>query len=70
MHLIAFDKKIGHKVPAVMSWLVEHVSDVLTKYLRGEMAEQATSACSAKQAREECLELCGRVLWSNRRVLT
>ena len=37
VHLIVLNKKIGCKVPAkhpVMAWLVEHVSGVLTQYLR------------------------------------
>ena len=37
VHLLVFDRKLNGRLPArhpAMAWLVEHVSDVLTKYLQ------------------------------------
>ena len=38
VHLLALERKIQSHLPShhlVMAWLVEHVVDVITKYLRG-----------------------------------
>ena len=51
----------------VTAWLVEHVSDVLTKYLVGADGHSAYERLFGKQAREEGLEFGERVLYRKRR---
>ena len=49
------------------AWLVEHVSDVLSKYLVGADGHSAYERLFGKQAREEGLEFGERVLYRKRR---
>ena len=48
VHLLALEKKIEGFIPSdhpVMSWLVECVSDVVTKYLQGNDGKPGTRGC-------------------------
>ena len=59
VHLAALEKKAEVAFPSehpVTAWLVEHVSDVLTKYLVGADGHSAYERLFGKQAREEGLE--------------
>ena len=51
----------------VIAWLVEHVADVLTKYMVGRDGHSAFERLFGKQAREEGLEFGERVLFRRRR---
>ena len=66
VHVLALERKLGHRVPAkhpLMAWLVEHVADVATKYLRGVDGRTAYERLFGKQVHEECLEFGEKVLW-------
>ena len=52
MHTLALECKLGHRVPSrhpLMAWLVEHVADVSTKYLRGIDGRTAYEMLFGKQ---------------------
>ena len=49
-----------------MAWLVEHVGDLMTKYLRGADGRTAYERLFGKQLHEEGLEVGERVLWRRR----
>jgi hypothetical protein len=49
-----------------MAWLVEHVTDVSTKYLRGIDGRTAYERLFGKQVHEEGLEFGEKVLWRQR----
>ena len=51
---------------SLMTWLVEHVADVATKYLRGTDGRTAYERLFGKQVHEEGLEFGERVLWRQR----
>ena len=65
------EKKAGVMFPSsehpVTAWLVEHVDDVLTKYLVGSDGHTAYERLFGKQAREEGLEFGEQVLHRKRR---
>ena len=69
VHLLALEKKLGHHVPCkhpLVTWLVEHVADIATKYLRGSDGRTAYERLFGKQIHEEGLEFGERVLWRTR----
>ena len=69
VHVLALEHKLGHRVPSkhpLMTWLVEHVADVVTKYLRGSDGRTAYERLFGKQIHEEGLEFGERVLWKKR----
>ena len=68
MHILALERKLGHRVPSkhpLGAWLVERVADVITKYLRGSDGRTAYERLFGKQIREEGLEFGERVLWKS-----
>jgi hypothetical protein len=70
VHLAALERKAGVMLPSghpVTAWLVEHVADVLTKYLVGSDGHTAYERLFGKQAREEGLEFGEQVLFRKRR---
>jgi hypothetical protein len=70
VHLAALEGKAGVTLPSghpVTAWLVEHVADVLTKYLVGSDGHTAYERLFGKQAREEGLEFGEQVLFRKRR---
>ena len=67
VHLAALERKAGVLIPTdhpVMTWLVEHVSDVLSKYLLGADGHSAYERLFGKPVREEGLEFGERVTTS------
>ena len=69
VHLLALERKLGHRVPSkhpLLAWLVEHVADVATKYLRGADGRTAYERLFGKQVHEEGLEFGEQVLWRKR----
>ena len=70
VHLAALERKAEVIFPSehpVTAWLVEHVSDVLSKYLVGADGHTAYERLFGKQAREEGLEFGEQVLFRKRR---
>ena len=58
-HLIAHVKKISSHIPIdhpILSWLVEFVGDILTKYLQGADGETAHERLFGLKRRDEHLE--------------
>ena len=69
VHALALERKLGHRVPSrhpLMAWLVEHVADISTKYMRGIDGRTAYERLFGKQVHEECLEFGERVMWKHR----
>ena len=66
VYLIALEKKISSHIPIdhpILSWLVEFVGDILTKYLQGADGKTAYERLFGKKIREEHLEFGEVVLW-------
>ena len=60
VHLLAFERKLGHHIPSkhpLVTWLVEHVADIIIQYLRGSDARTAYKRLFGKQIHEEALSL-------------
>ena len=61
VHLMALEKKLGGvTIPSahpIMTWLVEYVSDILTKYMIGADGKTAYQRLFGKKTHEEELEL-------------
>ena len=56
VHLLALERKIGCRLPSahpVMAWLVEHVADLITKYMQGADGILGYQRFFGKQVREE-----------------
>ena len=69
VHLLALERKLGHRVPSkhpLLTWLVEHVADTATKYLRGADGRTAYERLFGKQVHEEGLVFGEQVLWRQR----
>ena len=70
VHVMALERKIGGSVPSkhpLMAWLVEHVADVVTKYLQASDGRTAYERLFGKRVHEESLEFGERVMWRKRR---
>ena len=66
VHVLALERKLGVRFPAdhpVLAWVVEAVSDLTTKHLRGHDGRTGYERLFGKAPREEGLELCESVLW-------
>ena len=66
VHLGALERKLRVSLPSqhpVFSWLVEHVADVMTKYLVGVDGHTAYERLYGKAVREEGLEFGEQVLF-------
>ena len=69
VHLLALERKLGHRVPSkhpILAWLVEHVADTATKYLKGADGRTAYERLFGKHVHEEGLEFGEQVLWRQR----
>jgi len=69
VHLLALERKLEGKVPThhpIMTWLVEHVADVITKHLQGKDGRTAYERLLGRPCREEGLEF-GEKVWYRRR---
>ena len=70
VHLMALERKIGGYIPSahpVMAWLVEHVADVVTKYLQSSDGKTGYQRLFGKQVHEEGLEFGERVMFRLKR---
>ena len=64
--MIALERKLGVIIPSghpVLAWMVEAVSDFISKHLRGQDGPTAFERLYGKPAREEAFELGETVLW-------
>ena len=70
VHLGALEQKIGGYIATshpIVSWLVEHVCDIITKYLQGSDGKTAYERLFGKPVREEALEFGERLWWRRQR---
>ena len=70
VHLMALERKIEGYIPSshpIMAWLVEHVADVLTKYLQGSDGKTGYQRLFGKQVHEEGLEFGEKVMYRLKR---
>jgi hypothetical protein len=69
VHLAALERQIGARFPSnhpVLAWLVEHVGDVISKYMMGVDGKTGYERLFGRPVREEALEF-GEVLhWRHR----
>ena len=66
VHLLALERKIDGHIPSmhpVMSWLVEYVSDILTKYMQGNDGKTGYQRLFGKQVHEEGLEFGEKLMY-------
>ena len=66
VHVLALERKLGVRIPAdhpIIAWVVEAVSDLATKHLRGHDGRTGYERLFGKSPREEGLELGESVLW-------
>ena len=66
VHLAALERKIEGYLPSshlVMTWLVECVSDIVTKYLQSHDGRTAYERLFGKEIREEGLEFGEQIWW-------
>jgi hypothetical protein len=69
VHLAALERRIGAKFPSdhpVVTWLVEHVSDVISKYMVGVDGKTAYERLYGRPVREEGLEFGESLHWRHR----
>jgi hypothetical protein len=70
VHLLALEQKVGGRFPSthpILAWLIEHVSDLITKYLQGADGRTAYERLYGKRVHEEALEFGERIQWRKRR---
>jgi hypothetical protein len=66
VHLAALERRVGAKFPSghpVLTWLVEHVSDVITKYMIGLDGKTGYERLFGRPVREEGLEFGETLHW-------
>jgi hypothetical protein len=69
VHLAALERKIGAKFPAnhpVLAWLVEHIGDVISKYMVGVDGKTGYERLFGRPVREEGLEFGETLHWRHR----
>jgi hypothetical protein len=69
VHLAALERRIGAKFPSthpVLTWLVEHVADIVSKYMVGVDGKTAYERLYGRPVREEGLEFGEIVHWRHR----
>jgi hypothetical protein len=69
VHLMALEAKIGGKFPSghpVLTWLVEHVTDVISKHLVGVDGKTGYERLFGRPSREEGLEFGELLHWRHR----
>ena len=68
--LMALERKLEGHIPSAhptMTWLAEHVSDVISKYLRGNDGRTGYERLYRKPVHEESLEFGERIVWKKTR---
>jgi hypothetical protein len=69
VHLAALERRIDAKFPAnhpVLAWLVEHVADIVSKYMVGVDGKTAYERLFGRPVREEALEFGEAIHWRHR----
>jgi hypothetical protein len=69
VHLAALERKIGGKFPSrhpVLAWLVEHVTDIISKYVVGVDGKTSYERLYGRPVREEGLEFGELLHWRHR----
>ncbi len=69
VHLMALEAKIGARFPKdhpVLTWLVEHVSDLITKHMMGVDGKTGYERLFGRPSREEGLEFGETLHWRHR----
>ncbi len=69
VHLMALEAKIGAKFPSghpVLAWLVEHVTDIISKYMVGVDGKTGYERLFGRPSREEGLEFGETLHWRHR----
>jgi hypothetical protein len=69
VHLAALERRIGAKFPSghpVLTWLVEHVGDIVSKYMVGLDGRTAYERLFGRPVREEGLEFGETLHWHHR----
>jgi hypothetical protein len=69
VHLAALERKIGARFPSghpVLTWLVEHVTDIITKYMVGVDGKTGYERVFGRPVREEGLEFGETLHWRHR----
>ena len=70
VHLMALERKIDGFIPSahpLMAWLVEHVSDIITKYLQSSDGKTGYQRLFGKSVHEEGLEFGEKVMYRLKR---
>ena len=65
------ERKIGGSVPTfhpVMTWLVEHTADIITKHLMGKDGRTAIERLLGRACRDETLEFAEKVRYKRGRI--
>jgi hypothetical protein len=69
VHLAALERRIGAKFPSnhpVLTWLVEHVGDIISKYMVGVDGKTGYERLFGRPVREEALEFGETLHWRHR----
>jgi hypothetical protein len=69
VHLAALERRIGGRFPSghpVLTWLVEHVSDIVSKYMVGLDGKTGYERLFGRPVREEALEFGELLHWRHR----
>jgi hypothetical protein len=69
VHLLALERRIGGRFPSthpVLTWLVEYVGDVITKYMQGIDGKTGFERLYGRPVREEALEFGESLHWRHR----
>ena len=70
VHLSALEKNISGTIPSnhpVITWLVPHSAECITKYMMGKDGNTPFQRMFGKSARDEALEFGERLLWRKRK---
>ena len=66
VHLLVLERKLNGNIPSrhpVMTWLLECVSDIVTKYMQSMDGRTGYERLFCKQVHEEGLAFGDRILW-------
>ena len=70
VHVLALENKVNGKIPThhpLMTWIVPHAAECLTKYLRGADGKTPYERLSGKSIREESYEIGEQVMFRKRK---
>ena len=70
VHMISLESRIQGEIPTfhpIMTWIVPHAANCITKYLVGHDGKTAYQRLWGKTAQEEILEIGERIFWRKRK---